>query len=84
MDVMGEALAISRAHLLRLAEEAEVSQDAAGRLIDRICEVAGQFATLAEALFPQVITPQTLRTIQRRIDENLSRLRQTAPSAGRR
>lgn len=84
MDVMGEALAISRAHLLRLAEEAEVSQDAAGRLIDRICEVAGQFATLAEALFPQVITPQTLRTIQRRIDENLFRLRQTAPSGGRR
>ena len=76
MDVMGEALAISRAHMLRLAEEAEVPQDAAGMMIDEICELASQFAAIAENMYPQVITRDTLRTIQRRIDENVAQLRQ--------
>lgn len=81
MDVMGEALAISRAQMLRLAEEAEVPVDVAGRIIDGICEVASQFATVAANLFPQTITQDTLRTIQDRIDQNVARLSQ-AP-AGR-
>ncbi|KAF1032091.1 MAG: hypothetical protein GAK37_00569 [Pseudomonas sp.] len=75
MDVMGEALAISRADMLRLAEEAEVSQELAGRIIDGICEVAGQFAAIADQLHPQTITPDTLQTIQRRIDQNIALLR---------
>ncbi|MBK4997226.1 type II toxin-antitoxin system HipA family toxin [Pseudomonas sp. S37] len=50
MDVMGEALAISRAQVLRLAEEAEVPLDAACKLIDRICNVAGEFASIAGQL----------------------------------
>ncbi|MGH8386249.1 MAG: type II toxin-antitoxin system HipA family toxin [Pseudomonas sp.] len=75
MDVMGEALEIHRDALLRLAEEAEVSVEAAGDLIDRICNVASQFAAIAENLFPGVITQDTLDTIQRRIDENIGLLR---------
>ena len=75
MDVMGEALAISRTQMLRLAEEAEVGQDAARRMIDSMCNVASRFATLAEQLYPQVITPGTLRTIQGCIDQNVARLR---------
>ena len=47
MDVMGESLAISRAQMLRFAEEAEVPPNAAGRVIDGICDVASQFATIA-------------------------------------
>lgn len=74
MDVMGEALSISRTHLLRLAEEAEVSLDVAGRLIDRICDVASQFATIAEDLYPHVITRDTLRMIQGCIDQNVALL----------
>jgi len=74
MDVMGEALSISRAQMLRLAEEAEVPTEAAGRVIDGICEVASRFAAIAENLYPQVITQDTLRTIQGRIDQNVARL----------
>jgi serine/threonine-protein kinase HipA len=74
MDVMGEALSISRAQLLRLAEEAEVSPDVAGRVIDGICEVASRFASIAENLHPQAITRDTLRMIQGRIDQNVALL----------
>lgn len=74
MDVMGEALSISRTQLLRLAEEAEVPTDVAGRVIDGICDVASRFASIAENLCPQVITRDTLHTIQGRIDQNVARL----------
>lgn len=84
MDVMGEALAISRAAMLRLAEEAEVPQDAASRIIDRIGEIALRFASIAEDLYPQVITPATLRTIQSSIDQNVALLRQADTGPGRR
>ncbi len=84
MDVMGEALAISRAHMLRLAEEAEVPQDVASMKIDDICKMASQFAVIAESMYPQDITRDTLRTIQRRIDENVAQLRQGHRSSVRR
>ena len=84
MDVMGEALAISRAQMLRLAEEAEVPQDAAGRVIDGICDVASRFASIAENLYPQVITRDTLRTIQGHIDQNVARLYRAPAGSGRR
>ncbi|WP_447042898.1 type II toxin-antitoxin system HipA family toxin [Vreelandella sp. H-I2] len=74
MDVMGEALAINRAALLRLAEEAEVSTQHANHLIDTISEVASQFSAIADGLLPQAITRPTLHMIQGRIDENLSLL----------
>jgi serine/threonine-protein kinase HipA len=84
MDVMGEALAISRADMLRLAQEAEVPQDAASRIIDDICDVASQFAAIADNLYPQVITRDTLRTIQSRIDQNVALLRQGHTGRSRR
>lgn len=75
MDVMGEALAIDREAMLSLANEAEVALSTAGIVIDRICKAASQFTTIAEQLYPQVITPDTLRTVQERIDENIDLLR---------
>jgi serine/threonine-protein kinase HipA len=75
MDVMGEALEIDRDAMLRLAGEAEVSVETAGGIIDKICNVASQFATIAENLYPRVITQDTLDTIQGRIDENIDQLR---------
>ncbi|MNK71763.1 Serine/threonine-protein kinase HipA [compost metagenome] len=84
MDVMGEAQAISRTQMLRLAQEAEVPQDAAGRLIDGICDVASQFATVADNLYPGLITQDTLRTIQSCIDQNVAGLHQGHPGRGRR
>lgn len=75
MDVMGEALAINRAALLRLAEEAEVSVQNANRLIDTISEVASQFSAIADRLLPKAIRPATLHMIQHRIDQNLALLR---------
>ncbi len=62
--------------MLRFAEEAEVPQDVAGRMIDDICEVAGQFSGMAENMYPRIITRDTLRTIQGRINENVALLRQ--------
>ncbi|WP_244114720.1 type II toxin-antitoxin system HipA family toxin [Burkholderia cepacia] len=84
MDVMGEALEISRTHMLRFAEEAEVPQDVAGRMIDDICEVAGQFSDMAENMYPRIITRDTLRTIQGRINENVALLRQAPVGRARR
>lgn len=75
MDVMGEALEIGRKAMLDLAEEAEVSAETADGIIARFCEVADQFATMAETMCPGVITQDTLQTIQKRIDENVERLR---------
>jgi serine/threonine-protein kinase HipA len=75
MDVMGEALAIGRKALLELAQEAEVSVDVANRTVDRICAAASEFAVVAERLYPEVITRDTLQIIQKRIDENLELLR---------
>lgn len=75
MDVMGEALEIHRDAMLRLADEAEVSAQTAGGIIDRICDVASQFAAVAENMYPRAITQDTLDTIQGRIDENIDLLR---------
>ncbi|MGE1173551.1 type II toxin-antitoxin system HipA family toxin [Pseudomonas sp. BW7P1] len=75
MDVMGEALEIGRKAILDLAEEAEVSSETADAVIARFCEVADQFAAMAEKMYPGVITQDTLQTIQKRIDENVERLR---------
>ncbi|CAI3804977.1 hypothetical protein GLGCALEP_03765 [Pseudomonas sp. MM221] len=72
---MGEALAISRTQVLRLAEEAEVPWDVASKMIDRICDVANQFASVAGQLYPGAITSDTLRTVQGRIDQNVALLR---------
>ena len=50
MDVMGETLAIDRRVLLRLAEEAEVSSQRAGQIIDGIIAMANQFSAIAEEI----------------------------------
>ena len=76
MDVMGEALEIDRGAMFSLADEAEVSMEAAGGIIDNICRVASQFSVLAENMFPHMITQDTLDTIQGRIDENIGLLRE--------
>ncbi len=75
MDVMGEALAIDRSLLLRLADEAEVSAERAEGVIDRVCRVASQFSAMAENMYPRALTPETRDAIQGRIDENLFLLR---------
>ncbi|OMG71045.1 type II toxin-antitoxin system HipA family toxin [Burkholderia ubonensis] len=75
MDVMGEALAIDRQAMLSLADEAEISADVAGGIIDRFCDVASRFAAMTENLFPGGVTQDTLHTIQARIDDNINLLR---------
>jgi serine/threonine-protein kinase HipA len=75
MDVMGKALEIGRDALLRLADEAELSVETAGGIIDRICRVASQFVTIAQNMYLGEITQDTLDTIQGRIDENVDLLR---------
>jgi len=75
MDVMGEALHITRKQLLKLAvEEADLSARDAADVIERICQVASSFTASAKRQFPRSITRDTLRTIQARIDDNIARL----------
>jgi serine/threonine-protein kinase HipA len=76
MDVMGAALEIGRADMLRLGtNEAELSAHEAGALIDQICDVASSLTAMATSLFPDQITPDTLRLIQGRINDNMGQLR---------
>ena len=75
MDVMGQALAVDRAALLRLAEEAEVPVQNANHTIEAISEVASQFTAIADRLLAQAISPSTLRMIQGRVSQNLALLR---------
>lgn len=75
MDVMGEALAIDRQAMLALANEAEIPMTQASALIERHCAVASQFAEVAEKHMPRMIRPDTLHSIQGRIDENVALLR---------
>ena len=75
MDVMGEALHISKKSLLDLAlHEAQFDSDVAFAVIDRTTEVALQFMQHANTYYQGEIRPATLREIQKRIDENLKAL----------
>lgn len=77
MDVMGEALQITRRHLLALATgEAELSHQQAAALLDKVCQVASGFRAAAERLLPGRITADTLRMLEQRINENIHSLRQ--------
>jgi len=76
MDVMGEALEISRADLLRLAEEAEVQHADASLAIGSICDVASQFTEIANSMYSNAIAQDTLIMIQGRINENVALLRE--------
>lgn len=71
MDVMGEALKIDREAILKLSHEAEISTKVADCIIERTCDVAGQFMAIANKLHPQAITPVTLNMIQHRINQNI-------------
>jgi serine/threonine-protein kinase HipA len=75
MDVLGEALAIDRSAMLRLGDEAEMSAQAAGVVIDAVCEIGLQFASIARQIHPGLIRSETLQAVQGRIDENVSLLR---------
>lgn len=76
MDVMGEALEIGRKRMVLLGEqEAELSGRDAREIIDDICNVADEFAAMAQSMYPGRITPDTMRTVQGRIRGNIRRLR---------
>ncbi|MDN5843766.1 MAG: type II toxin-antitoxin system HipA family toxin [Alcaligenaceae bacterium] len=72
MDVMGEALRITRKALIALGtKEAELSAQDAAHIIDRSRQAASSFTAHAKQLYPDCITRDTLRTIQGRIDDNI-------------
>lgn len=75
MDVIGEALEISRKNIVHLGEqEAELSARDAGYIIDSICDVASTFTAMAKNMLPGQITQDTMQAIQGQINENISRL----------
>ncbi|HKS32895.1 MAG TPA: type II toxin-antitoxin system HipA family toxin [Enterobacteriaceae bacterium] len=74
MDVMGEALDISREQLVSLArQETELTVTDIDRIIGTVCDTATRFASMARDNFPDQITPSTLLTIQTRLEENARR-----------
>lgn len=75
MDVMGEALTISKKALLKLGvEEAELSQQQALDIIQKHCDIASKLSQYAQQLVPAQITQTTLKTIIQRIDKNIQNL----------
>lgn len=76
MDVMGQALEIRRESMLALGvQEAELPVSAAAEIIDRICSVAATLAATVRHRFAEQVTPDTLDTIEQRINDNIQRLR---------
>ncbi|MFF7708870.1 HipA domain-containing protein [Pseudomonas sp. NPDC007930] len=76
MDVMGEALRITRKQLAQLGQlEAELPLAEVHRIIEQVCEAGSQFAATAQRLLPGRITLTTLQTIAERIDSNIRELR---------
>lgn len=72
MDVMGEALEISRKSLHKLGvQEADLTSSQVDLIIEKYGEVAASFAKRAADSFPGCITQDTLRTIQDRINDNI-------------
>ena len=61
MDVCGEAGAVTRAHLLRLAVEGGVNVQDAQDIMDRIAEQAGHFSQLAAEFPLRRITVQRVK-----------------------
>lgn len=74
MDVMGEALDISRKQLVALGQqETELAVADIDQILARVCATASHFADKARENYPGQITPQTLTTIQTRLVENAGR-----------
>lgn len=72
MDIGGEALDVSRASVLHLADqETELTQEEASDIVTTACDVASRFSRIAAEILPTQVTPETLTWIQRRIDRNV-------------
>lgn len=75
MNVMGEALEVGRSHLMQLGQkEAELSAQAVGVMLERVCSVAIVFTAVAHSQYAEQISPGILRLIQGRIDDNIRRV----------
>jgi serine/threonine-protein kinase HipA len=72
MDVMGEALDVSRQQLVALGErEAQLSAQQVSAIIERVCTLASGFTAKAQDMFPNQIRNETLRTLQGRMNSNI-------------
>jgi serine/threonine-protein kinase HipA len=72
MDVMGEALNISRDDLYKLGTaEANLTVLEIDEVIMVMREIALQFSQLAQRLYPNQIRESTLQMIQSRIQQNI-------------
>jgi len=72
MDVMGEAKAITRKHMIELAASAGISTGTAQEHIDRHLFVAGRFG---EVLKAADVRPATVREMAAQVNANAERLR---------
>ena len=72
MDIMGEALNISRNDIHKLGiSEANLTAQEIDKVILEMREIALQFSQIAEGLYPDQIRESTLDMIQSRIQQNI-------------
>ena len=77
MDIMGEALDISRQAIEKLGtQEANLSIQEVDEIIISTCDIASQFCMLAQDILPEQIRSETLQMIQSRIENNIRLLNQ--------
>lgn len=75
MDVMGQALTISRDALIKLGtDEADISKQQVLEIIQKYSDVASELKVYAKNVVPDQITKTTLNTISKRINENILNL----------
>lgn len=75
MDIMGEALDITRQALFKLGtQEADLSAQEVDAMILSIAEIASQFSSIAQKSLPGQIRSETLMMIQDRIKDNINLL----------
>jgi serine/threonine-protein kinase HipA len=72
MDVMGEAMAVTRKHMIELATSAGISTHKAKEHIDRHLAIAGGFAKAFAAVD---VRPATVRSMVAQVKANAERLR---------
>ncbi len=78
MDIMGEALNISRNDIHKLGtSEANLTTIEVNEIILSMCEIALKFSQIAQRMYPNQIRESTLHMIQSRIQQNIDFLTET-------
>lgn len=71
MSVMGEAWLVTKQHLIKLGQIADLSKKEVIDIIEKQCEIANQFTEIAKSCFDDNIRLKTILYIQKKLNENV-------------